>query len=238
MDASGAWPNKLVSSLTCLPPLWVSLRADLGSVSHSARPHCFFTHPRISRLLGRPQRCRAGLRNPHHNVPGPSPTMPGFIHLSASFPPSFSVLCVILPSEVGGEHQLSLLSDSLDLDMRTTGMCVLLVCLCTVSPGQGTTASQDEYVESLSEKTKYETAAVNPPGITALSVNADDSSSSLSLGKISFLSFFNVPLQKQNKTNKQTKKVLKINLLLGQVLKNCIYNFHFHTKGIMLTFNT
>lgn len=80
--------------------------------------------------------------------------------------------------------------------MRTTGMCVLLVCLCTASPGQGTTASQDEYVESLSEKNKYETAAVNPPGITAPSVNADDSSSSLSLGKVSFLSFFNVPLQK------------------------------------------
>lgn len=114
--------------------------------------------------------------------------------------------------------------------MRTTGMCVLLVCLCTASPGQGTTASQDEYIESLSEKTKYETAAVNPPGITAPSINADDSSSSLSLGKISFLSFFNVPLQKQNKTNKQTKKVLKINLLLGQVLKNCILQFPFSSK--------
>lgn len=93
--------------------------------------------------------------------------------------------------------------------MRTTGMCVLLVCLCTASPGQGTTASQDEYVESLSEKTKYETAAVNPAGITAPSVNADDSSSSLSLGKI---------------------KVLKINLLLGQVLKNCILQFPFSYK--------
>lgn len=72
-----------------------------------------------------------------------------------------------------------------DLDMRTTGMCVLLVCLCTVSPGQG---SKDEYVEGLSENREYERAAVHPPEITAPSVNNDDSSSSLSLGKI--LSFF------------------------------------------------
>lgn len=75
-----------------------------------------------------------------------------------------------------------------DLDMRTTGMCVLLVCLCTVSPGQGSTASQDEYVEGLSENRDYERAAVHPPGITAPNVNTDDSSSSLSLGKI--LSYF------------------------------------------------
>lgn len=107
--------------------------------------------------------------------------MPGFIHPSASFPPSFSGLCVILPSEVGGEHQLSdsfsgCLSE--DLDMRTTGVCVLLVCLCIVSPGQGTNA----YVESLSEKSEYETAAVHPPAITSPSVNTG-SSSPLSLGK-------------------------------------------------------
>lgn len=135
-----------------------------------------------------------------HNVPGAAPSMPGFIPLAASFPPSFSVLRVILPSEVGGEHQLSLLSDSFcgccpeDLDMRTTGMCVLLVCLCTVSPGQGTDASQDEYVDSLSEKSECETAAVHPPGITAPST--DGSNPSLSPGKIRFLSFFDFPLQK------------------------------------------
>lgn len=121
-------------------------------------------------------------------------------NLSASCPPSFSVLRVILPSEVGGEHQLSLLSDSFcrcfpaDLDMRTTGMCVLLVCLCTVSPGQSTNGSQD--VEGLSEKSEYETAAGDLPRIRAASANTDDSSSSLSLGKIGFLSLSDFPLQK------------------------------------------
>lgn len=75
-----------------------------------------------------------------------------------------------------------------DPDMRTTGMCALLVCLCTVSPGHGSNASQDEYVEGLRENNGYERAAVHPPGFTAPSVNTDGSSSSLSLGKI--LSFF------------------------------------------------
>lgn len=71
--------------------------------------------------------------------------------------------------------------------MGTTGLCVLLVCLCTISAGHGTTASQDEYVEGLSEKSEREPAAVHLAGITAWSATADDSSSSLSLGKITVL---------------------------------------------------
>lgn len=74
--------------------------------------------------------------------------------------------------------------------MGATGMWVLLVCLCTVSPGEGADASQDEYTESLSEKSQYGPAAVDPPGTTAPSASPDGSSSPLSLGEISFLSFF------------------------------------------------
>lgn len=110
--------------------------------------------------------------------------------------PLFSVLHpVIIPSEVAGEHQLSLLSDFCcwcfpeDLDMGTTGMCVLLVCLCTVLSGQSRDTSEDEYVEHLRETNGGEAAAGHPPGIPAPSLNTDDSSPSLSPGKINFSSF-------------------------------------------------
>lgn len=99
--------------------------------------------------------------------------------------------------------------------MSTTGMCVLLVCLCTVLPGQGTNASQDEYVDGLSEKSEYETAAVHLAGITASSTNPVDLSSSLSLGKTTFL-FCLIFLWKNG------QKVLNIDLLLGRVIKTCI----------------
>lgn len=72
--------------------------------------------------------------------------------------------------------------------MGTTGMYVLLVCLCTVLPGQSTDASQDEYVEGLSEKEEREATAVGPPRTPVLSLNTKDPSSSLSLGKIRFSS--------------------------------------------------
>lgn len=109
--------------------------------------------------------------------------------------PLFSVLHpVLIPSEVAGEHQLSLLSDFCwsfpeDLDMGTTRMCVLLVCLCTVLPGQSRDTSEDEYVESLRETNGGQAAAGHPPGIPVASLNTDDSSPSLSPSKINFSSF-------------------------------------------------
>lgn len=116
--------------------------------------------------------------------------------LGISSLPLFSVLHpVIIPSEVAGEHQLSLLSDFCcwrfpeDLDMGTTGMCVLLVCLCTVLSGQSRDTSEDEYVENLRETSGGEAAAGHPPGIPAPSLNINDSNPSLSLGKINFSSF-------------------------------------------------
>lgn len=64
--------------------------------------------------------------------------------------------------------------------MRTSGMCLLLVCLGAVSSGQSTNASQSEDVGILSEDNR--TAA----GRTAASLHPDDGSP-LSLGEISFL---------------------------------------------------
>lgn len=85
-------------------------------------------------------------------------------------------------------------------------MCVLLVCLCAVSPGQGRDASQDEYVESLSETSEYETAAVDRPGITAPKVKADEASSSVSLGKSFF--FANMNRKINLRTFRQDLKLL------------------------------
>lgn len=78
-------------------------------------------------------------------------------------------------------------------------MYVLLVCLCTVLPGQSSDASQDEYVESLSEK-EGEATAVG----SVLSLNTNVSSSSLSLGKISLSSFicFIFTIQKVKETRR------------------------------------